>query len=133
LVVEVAASSASYDLGPKLNTYLRNGVREYIVKRTYNNALDWFILRHGEYETLLPGADGIHRSEVFPGLWLDAAALLRGDMPTVVRAAQQGLESPEHAAFVEKLSSMKELHHAPTSRLRPARGTSENPRVARDD
>jgi Uma2 family endonuclease len=105
LVVEVAASSASYDLGPKLNVYRRNGVREYIVKRTYNNAIDWFILRHGQYEPLAPGPDGILRSEVFPGLWLDAAALLRGDMLTVIRVAQDGISSPEHAAFVQRLKS----------------------------
>ena len=90
LVVEVAASSASYDLGTKLNAYRRNGVREYIVRRTYDDALDWFVLRHGRFEPLAAGPDGIYRSEVFPGLWLDAAALLRGDLATVLRVAQQG-------------------------------------------
>ncbi len=105
LVVEVAASSASYDLGEKLVAYRRNGVREYIVRRTYDNALDWFVLRNGGFETLLPSPDGIHRSEVFPGLWLDVAALLRGDMMTMCRVMQRGLESPEHAAFVGKLAA----------------------------
>jgi hypothetical protein len=38
-----------------------------------------------------------------PGLWLDSAALVNGDMPAVSRAAQQGLASPEHSAFVVKL------------------------------
>jgi Uma2 family endonuclease len=31
LVAEVASSSASYDLGKKLNAYRRHGVREYVV------------------------------------------------------------------------------------------------------
>jgi hypothetical protein len=105
LVAEVSASSVSYDLGPKLIAYRRNGVREYIVRRTYDNGLDWFILRHGRFELLAPGPDGILRSEVFPGLWLDAAAMLRGDMLTVTRVAQKGVESSEHAAFVQKLKS----------------------------
>jgi len=101
LVVEIAASSVSYDLGEKLVAYRRNGVREYIVRRTYDNALDWFILRHGRYESLSPGPDGIYRSEAFPGLWL-----LRGDMMTMTRVAQQGLQSPEHAAFVQRLRGL---------------------------
>ena len=73
------------------------------MRRTYDNALDWFILRHGRYESLAPGSDGILRSEVFPGLWMDAAALLRGDMLAVMRVVQDGLASPEHAAFVQAL------------------------------
>jgi hypothetical protein len=43
------------------------------------------------------------RSEVFPGLWLDAAALVRGELATVLAIVQQGLGSPEHAAFVARL------------------------------
>jgi Uma2 family endonuclease len=31
LIVEIAASSASYDLHDKLRVYRRNGVQEYIV------------------------------------------------------------------------------------------------------
>ena len=37
---------------------------------------------------------------VFPGLWLDAAALLRGDMKQMLAALRHGLDSPEHSAFV---------------------------------
>ena len=65
--------------------------------------LDWFVLRHGGYQPLAPGADGLLRSEVFPGLWLDRAALLRGDLATVLAVVQLGLASPEHAAFVARL------------------------------
>jgi Uma2 family endonuclease len=103
LVAEVAASSAAYDLHAKLNAYRRNRVLEYIVWRTYDEVIDWFSLRGGRYEPLPPGPDGIFRSEVFPGLWLDAPALLRGDVATVLGMAQQGIASPEHAAFVERL------------------------------
>lgn len=100
LIAEVAASSASYDLGTKLNAYRRNGVREYVVWRVLDGAIDWFILRGGAYERLAADAGGIYRSEVFPGLWLDTAALLRDDLAGVLRALQEGMASPEHTAFV---------------------------------
>ena len=99
LAAEVTASTASYDLHDKLLAYRRNGVREYLVWRTEDGALDWFVERGGRYERLAPGEDGLLRSEVFPGLWLDPAALLRGDMAAVLAALQRGLGSPEHAAF----------------------------------
>ena len=68
LVAEIAASSVSYDLGKKLHAYRRNGVREYIVWRVQDREIDWFVLRDGSYEPLAPDADGLLRSEVFPGL-----------------------------------------------------------------
>jgi Uma2 family endonuclease len=103
LIVEVAASSVSYDLHDKLNAYRRNGALEYVVWRVLDQAIDWFILREGRYERLAPDASGLYKSEVFPGLWLDPAALLRGDLVTMTEVLQQGLASPEHAAFVARL------------------------------
>jgi Uma2 family endonuclease len=103
LVAEVASSSASYDLYAKLRVYRRNGVREYIVWRVLDKEIDWFVLRAGQYERLPLDAEGLYRSEVFPGLWLDPAALLRGDLATVLAIVQRGLTSPEHAAFVARL------------------------------
>jgi len=103
LVLEVASSSASYDLHAKLRVYRRNGVREYIVWRVLEQEIDWFVLRAGQYERLPLDAEGLLRSEVFPGLWLDPVALLRGDLTTVFAVVQRGLTSPEHAAFVTRL------------------------------
>lgn len=103
LVVEVASSSASLDMNAKLRVYERNGVREYVVWRVAQQQIDWFVLRDGQFEPLTPQANGSLRSEVFPGLWLDLAALLRGDMPRVLADVQQGVASPEHAAFVVRL------------------------------
>jgi hypothetical protein len=100
LVAEVAASSVSYDLHDKLETYRDHGVQEYVVWRVLDNAFDWFVLRQGNYVPLPPGPDGLFRSEVFPGLWLDPAALIAGDMPRLLALAQQGAATPEHAAFV---------------------------------
>ena len=77
LVAEVAASSAHYDVNDKLERYLRNGVREYLVWRVLDRQIDWFVLREGRFVKLSPADDGILRSTIFPGLWLDPDALLQ--------------------------------------------------------
>jgi hypothetical protein len=109
-VAEVAASSVSIDLGPKLNAYRRNGVNEYLVWRVQDAAIDWFILREGRFDRLLPDADGVTRSIVFPGLWLDAAALLTGDLARVHAVLCEGLAHPTHAAFAAKLATTQTSH-----------------------
>jgi Uma2 family endonuclease len=104
LVAEVAASSASYDVNQKKAVYQRNGVREYLVWRVLEGAVDWFVLRAGGFEPLPVGEDGIYRSDALPGLWLDAAALVAGNVERVAAVLRQGLESPGHAAFVADLA-----------------------------
>jgi hypothetical protein len=52
---------------------------------------------------LLPDADRIIRSRVFPGLWLAVDALLTGDMRQVVAILQNGLDSLAHQEFVQQL------------------------------
>jgi len=106
LVVEVAASTASYDLHAKLNVYRRSGVREYVVWRVQDETIDWFVLRDGQYERLPAAADGRLCSHVFAGLWLDPTALLRHDLTTVLAVARQGMASSEHAAFVSRLHNV---------------------------
>jgi Uma2 family endonuclease len=103
LAAEIAASSASYDLHEKRDTFRQGGVREYVVWRVWDSAIDWFGLRGTDYQPLPLQPSGIIKSEVFPGLWLDAAALLRGDMARVLEVVQQGVASPEHAEFVKRL------------------------------
>jgi Uma2 family endonuclease len=101
MIVEIAASSVSFDLGAKLNVYRRNGVREYVVHRTYDGEIDWFILRDGQYEKQSPDAQGAYRSQTFPGLWLNAGAIIDGNLAAVLATLRQGLASPEHADFVK--------------------------------
>ncbi len=103
LIVEVAASSASYDLHDKLRVYRRNGVQEYLVWRTYSQQLDWFRLEDGQYKALAADAAGTVRSHQFPGLWLAIDCLLSGDMAAVLQVVQQGIASAEHQSFVETL------------------------------
>jgi Uma2 family endonuclease len=105
LIVEIAASSASYDLHEKLKVYRRNQVQEYLIWRVYDHQFDWFRLQQGEYIQLQPNADNIICSQIFPGLWLDKIALLGGDLGKVLAVLQQGLASPEHEDFISRLSS----------------------------
>lgn len=103
LVVEIARSTVKIDLGSKFDMYERNGVQEYVVWRVRQGVIDWFQLERGEYQPIEPDADGILKSRVFPGLWLDPKALIAGDMAKVLAVVQRGIASPEHAKFVEKL------------------------------
>jgi len=105
LIVEVASSSAAYDLHDKLNVYRRNGVEEYIVWRVYDGLIDWFALEGERYTLLAPAADGIMESRKFPGLRLCVPALLVSDLAPVLAELQVGLASEEHAAFVRRLAS----------------------------
>jgi Uma2 family endonuclease len=104
LVSEISASTVSIDLGVKLTAYQRNGVQEYIVWRVLDRQIDWFVLQDGRFERQTPDTQGILRSTVFPGLWLDPAALIRGNLAAVLAVLTQGLASPEHAAFVTRLN-----------------------------
>ena len=102
LVVEVAISSASHDLRDKLNVCRRNGVREYFVWRTLDERIDGFELVHDEYRPLLADDTGVIRSKVFPGLRIDAGALLGGDVAGALERARAGIGSPDHTAFVAR-------------------------------
>lgn len=99
LVVEIVGSSRAYDLHQKKGVYRRNGVREYIAWITGDQRLVWWELREGEYQEMAPTGEGLLQSGVFPGLWLDVGALLRGDMKAVLATLRRGLDSPEHRAF----------------------------------
>jgi Uma2 family endonuclease len=107
LIGEISATTASYDLHDKLNAFRRNRVLEYVVWRVVDREIDWFCWQDGSYERMAPEAGGVYKSRVFPGLWLDAAALLSGDMPQVLQVLQQGLASAEHAEFVARLAAAK--------------------------
>jgi len=104
LIVEIAASTVSYDLHQKLNVYLRHQVQEYLVWRVYDRQFDWFRLNNGEYIKLEPNTEGIMISQIFPGLWLNKEALLAGNLAQVLAVLQQGLLTTEHQDFVKKMS-----------------------------
>lgn len=102
-IAEIAASSVSYDLHAKLRLYQREEVREYLVWRTLDGEIDWFRLVESEYAPMAADDAGIVKSEIFPGLWLDRAALLSRNLPRVFAVLQEGLASSEHTSFVQRL------------------------------
>ncbi|AKG21939.1 Uma2 family endonuclease [Calothrix sp. 336/3] len=105
LIVEIAASTASYDLHDKKQVYRRNQVQEYVVWRVIDSAVDWFSLQEGLYVNLPVDADGIIRSRVFPGLWLAVADLLAGNLPQLIAGLNQGLASSEYQDFRQSLGA----------------------------
>ncbi len=105
VVVEISWSTESIDLHGKKLDYEKAGVREYLVVALRLKKVFWFARRRGKFKELPPGVDSVFRSEVFPGLWLDAAALLRRDSKRLLAVLRQGLASPEHQAFVKRLAN----------------------------
>jgi Uma2 family endonuclease len=105
LVCEVAASSVSIDMHAKLNAYRRNGVREYLVWRVDDDAVDWFVLREGRYDPMQADEHGLLKSGLLPGLWLDTAALLKHDLPKLLAAVDAGTATAEHGEFVKRLAA----------------------------
>ncbi len=110
-VVEVAASTARVDLGQKRQVYERNGAAEYLVllpEREPAEAI-WFVAN--AEGTLVPidpdPADGLLKSRVLPGLWLDVEALYADDLPRLAAAVEAGCVTPEHVAFRQRLSAAR--------------------------
>jgi Uma2 family endonuclease len=103
LITEVVASCTTYNLGDKLEVYRKNGVKECILWQTRNKKLEWLVFSEGQYYTLA-NDNGLYKSPGFPGLWLDATALLENNLAKVLETLQQGVASPEHEAFVNELS-----------------------------
>ena len=104
MVVEIARSSRSKDLGPKLKEYQRAGVREHVVLALDPDEVYWYEGSEEGFTRSDPGGDGVYRSKVFPGLWFDPVAYFRGDGKGLIATLERGLASPEHAEFVDQLA-----------------------------
>jgi Uma2 family endonuclease len=104
LVAEIASSSESIDLHEKRRDYELHGVEEYVAYLVRTNQLIWLVREGDKFVEMAADSDGILRSRVYPGLWLDPIALLSNDMRRVQEVLNLGLETPEHAAFVSKLA-----------------------------
>ena len=107
LIVEVSHSTRRVDLGVKLAEYERAGVLEYVVRTIEPNAVVWHVLREGKLVVVPPDPDGLYRSAVFSGLWLDPAALLERDLRRLRAAVDLGVATPEHAVFVATLAAQR--------------------------
>lgn len=91
----------------KLRVYWESGVQEYLALFLEEAEVEWRSRQGESFDPLTADADGIVRSRVFPGLWLDPEALLHGDLARMLQVLHQGLASPEHAAFVARLESQR--------------------------
>ena len=107
LIVEISHATSLGDSGTKLRLYERSGVREYLIVRPEKQQAIWRELFDGGYREIAAGQDGILRSRVFPGLWLDVAAVWSGDFAGLTAVVQQGMATVEHAEFVNRLELAK--------------------------
>jgi hypothetical protein len=105
LIAEVSHTTAPKDTGAKLRLYERSGVRECVVVRPKMRELTWYSLVEGKFREQAADADGVLRSRVFPGLWLQTTELWNGDYADLAATIQNGVATNEHAAFVRKLAS----------------------------
>ncbi len=104
LIVEISHTTSARDSGVKLRLYERSGVCEYIIVRTKKEQVIWRELFEGQYREISAGQDGILRSRVFPGLWLDEAALWKRDIARLAEVARRGIATAEHGEFAHKLA-----------------------------
>jgi hypothetical protein len=65
----------------------------------------WFMRRARRFAMLRPGSEGIYRSKVFPGLWLDPVAIFKQDRARRDATLEKGVATPEHAASVARLAT----------------------------
>ncbi len=107
LVVEVSKTTRYVDLGPKLRDYERAGVLEYVVRAIDPDEIFWFGQEQGVLVQRSISEDGLYRSTLFSGLWLDPQALLQGNRRRLRAVLDLGCDMPEHAAFVAKLAAAK--------------------------
>ena len=102
-IVEVAVSSAAYDLYEKLAIYRRNGVQEYLVLLAYEQETRWYQLVEGTYILLEPDTEGLIRSQVFPGLHFHSDHFWADNLAALLKVLESGLASPEHQEFAAGL------------------------------
>ncbi|NEP17923.1 MAG: Uma2 family endonuclease [Leptolyngbya sp. SIO4C1] len=105
-IAEIAASTATIDLGDKLKVYRRSGVKEYLVWQFFDEKIDWYRLEGDEYVEITVDSAGTLKSQIFPGLWLDREAMILGNMPRVMEGLQTGLNTSAHKAFLSKLACL---------------------------
>jgi Uma2 family endonuclease len=105
LMMEISYSMRAFDLREKKTAYERAGVGEYLVVAVAEKELHWFNFRTGK--PILPTRQGIYRSQVFPGLWIDGPALFAEDRKRLNLVMRRGVRSREHTAFVKRLQAAK--------------------------
>jgi Uma2 family endonuclease len=110
LITEIAHSTVAIDMHLKKADYENAGVNEYLVLCVDEQQLHWFDFKSGGL--IVPDKQGVFRSRVFPGLWIDGPALVARKSTRVLKQLKKGLASPEHAAFVKRLQTAHRKHRS---------------------
>ena len=98
----------SRDLWAERELYQTVGAREYLTVLLKLRQVIWRRLVHERYREIEAGEDGLLRSHIFPGLWLDPAALW-SPLKSIRKAVALGVKSPEHYAFGKRLAANGEF------------------------
>ena len=98
---------AETDTVSNLLARARDGDQDAL-ERLFEAEIRWHVLVDGRYQLLTPDADGLWRSRIFPGLWLDGNALLAGNLQQVLTRLHEGLRSPEHERFLTELRGRRQ-------------------------
>jgi Uma2 family endonuclease len=105
LVAEIARSTRAIDMHGKRDDYQRSGVLEYLVLCVEEREVHWFDFRTGS--PIRPNREGVSRSRVFPGLWIDSPAVLDRNSARIIEVVRQGLATRKHASFVKRLEAAR--------------------------
>jgi hypothetical protein len=83
-------------------------VLEYVLRALDPDEIFWFGQEKGVLVQRPVRDDGLYRSRVFSGLWLDPVAFLNRDTRRLRAVIELGCTTPEHAAFVARLAVGRE-------------------------
>ncbi len=97
LLAEIAHSSRAIDMNQKRDDYAQAGVLEYLVLCVEERELHWS--HFPSRRMVRPDRKGVARSRVFPGLWIDVAALLERDGPRLGGPCTAGLANTGPRGF----------------------------------
>jgi Uma2 family endonuclease len=86
LIVEITSpESLARDRGEKYVEYEAAGVKEYwLIDPDRRQAEFYRLAEEGHYRTIHPNEEGIYRSEVIPGFWLQVNWLWQDPLPSVI-------------------------------------------------
>jgi Uma2 family endonuclease len=115
MVIEIAHSTVAIDLHEKKSDYEQAQIGEYVVICVEEKKVYWFDSVSRRTKKL--PSDGVLRSRMFPGLWIDCPALFAYDTRRLIRVLNKGLASPEHARFIKRLAKAAK---AEAQRQKPA-------------
>ena len=105
LVVEISASTLSVDTNEKYKAYEKHCVKEYLLWDTKSNCVTWYVRNRTKFVAMKPTRAGMLKSKTFPGLWLDVAAMLNGDLNLVMQILNEGLASAPHGQYVKRFKN----------------------------